>query len=70
MATRKYLKTSTKDSTGWDRAIAVLRGKFIVVQAFLKKEEESQTTNIPPKRIRKIRTQSPSVSRRKEIIED
>jgi len=29
--------------------IAVLRGKFIAIQAFLKKEEKSQIDNPPPK---------------------
>ena len=28
----------------WDAAKAVLRGKFIMIQAYLKKEEKSQTT--------------------------
>ena len=30
----------------WDTAKAVLRGKFIVIQAFLKKEERSQIDNL------------------------
>ena len=28
----------------WDEAKAALRGKFIVIQAYLKKQEKSQTT--------------------------
>ena len=28
----------------WDAAKAVLRGKFIVIKAFLKKQETSKTT--------------------------
>ena len=30
----------------WDRAKAVLRGKYIVIQAFLKKQERSQIHNL------------------------
>ena len=30
----------------WDAAKAVLRGQFIPIQAFLKKEERSQTGNL------------------------
>ena len=30
----------------WDTAKAVLRGKFIGIQAFLNKEEQSQTDNL------------------------
>ena len=40
----------------WDAAKAVLRGKFIPIQAYLKKEEKSQIDNPPPKWIRKRRT--------------
>ena len=45
---RKYLKTNENGNTTfqnlWNAAKAVLRGKFIVIQAFLKKKEKSQTT--------------------------
>ena len=30
----------------WDAAKAVLRGKFIAIQAYLKKQETSQTNNL------------------------
>ena len=30
----------------WDAAKAVLRGKFIAIQAYLKKQEKSQTNNL------------------------
>ena len=47
---RKYLKTSENGSTmlqkSWDAAKAVLRGKFILIQAFLKKQEKSQINNL------------------------
>ena len=41
----------------WEATKAVLTGKFIPIQAFLKKEEKSQidNLNLPPKGIRKRR---------------
>ena len=43
----KYLETNDNESTMiqnlWDVAKAVLRGKFIAIQAYLKKQEKSQT---------------------------
>ena len=57
---KKYLETNDNEDTTsqnlWDAAKAVLRGKFIVIQAFLKKEERSQVDNPPPKQISKRRT--------------
>ena len=45
---RKYLKTNDNENTTkqnlWDAAKAVLRRKFTEIQAFLKKQEKSQTT--------------------------
>ena len=45
---RKYFETNENKNTTlqnlWDAAKAVLREKFIALQAFLKKEEKSQTT--------------------------
>ena len=47
---KKYLKTNDNQDTAtqnlWGVAKAVLRGKFIAIQAFLKKEEESQIDNL------------------------
>ena len=37
-------KTTTQNL--WDTAQAVIRGNYIAIQAFLKKEERSQTQNI------------------------
>ena len=41
---KKYLKTNDNENTTtqnlWDATKAVLKGKFIVIQAFLKKEEK------------------------------
>ena len=53
----------------WDAAKAVLRGKFIAIQAYLKKQEKSQINNLTLhlKELEKEQTK-PKVSRRKEII--
>ena len=44
----KYLKTNDNENTTiqnlWDTAKAVLRGKLITIQSYLKKQETSQTT--------------------------
>ena len=54
----------------WDAAKAVLRGKFIAIQSYLKKKTISnKQANHTPKAIRERRTKkTPKVSRRKEII--
>ena len=47
---KKHLETNDNEDTTshnlWDAAKAVLRGKFIAIQAFLKKEERSQIDNL------------------------
>ena len=47
---KKYLETNDNENTMtqnlWDAAIAVLRGKFIAMQAYLKKQEKSQVNNL------------------------
>ena len=56
---KKYLETNYNENTTiqnlWNAAKVVLRGKFIVIQAFLKKEEKSQIDNLPPKTFRQRR---------------
>ena len=54
----------------WDAAKAVLRGKFIAIQSYLKKQEKSQTNNLTLhlKQLEKDEQKNPNVSRRKEII--
>ena len=49
---------------------AVLRGKFIAIEAFLKKQEKSQVNNLTYhlKELEKEQQTEPKVSRRKEII--
>ena len=45
---KMYLETNDNENTMtqnlWDAAKAVLRGKFIAIQPYLKKQEKSQTT--------------------------
>ena len=54
----------------WDAAKAVLRGKFIAIEAYLKKQETSQINNLNLhlKQLEKEEQKTPKVSRRKEII--
>ena len=49
---------------------AVIRGKFIAVQAYLKKQEKSQINNLTLhlKQLEKEEMKNPRVSRRKEIL--
>ena len=53
----------------WDMGKAVLRGKFIAIQAHLKKQEKSQINNLTLhlKQLEK-EEMNPRVSRRKEIL--
>ena len=54
----------------WDAAKAVLRGKFIAIRAYLKKQEKSQINNLTLhlKELEKEEQTKPKFSRRKEII--
>ena len=54
----------------WDAAKAVLRGKFMAIQSYLKKQETSQIHNLTLhlKQLEKEEKKKPKVSRRKEII--
>ena len=54
----------------WDTVKAVLRGRFIAVQAYLKKQEKSQINNLTLhlKQLEKEEMKNPRVSKRKEII--
>ena len=53
----------------WDAAKAILRGKFIAIQSYLKKQETSQINNLTLhlKQIEKEEQKNPKVTRRKEI---
>ena len=54
----------------WDTVKAVLRGKFIAIQAYLKKQEKSQINNPTGhlKQLEKEEMEKPRVSRREEIL--
>ena len=54
----------------WDAAKAVLRGKFIAIQSYFKKQEKSQINNLSLhlKQLEKEEHKNPNVSRREEII--
>ena len=47
---KKYLETNDNENTTtqnlWDAAEAVLRGRYIAIQAYLKKQEKSQIKNL------------------------
>ena len=71
---KKYLKTNDNENMTtqnlWDAAKAVLRGKLIAIQSYLKKQETSQMNNLTSnlKQLEKEEQINPKVSRRKEII--
>ena len=54
----------------WDTVKAVLRGKFIAIQAYLKKQEKGQINNLTLhlKQLEKEEMKNPRVSRREEIL--
>ena len=71
---RKYLEKNDNGNTMtknlWDAAKAVLRGKFIAIQSYLKKQETSQINNLTLhlKQLEKEEQKTPKISRRKEIL--
>ena len=70
---KKYLETNDNENTTtlnlWEAAKSVLRGKFIAIQYYLKKQETSQMNlTLHLKQLKKEEQKHPKVSRRKEII--
>ena len=69
-----YIETNENENTTTpnlqDSVKAVLRGRFIAMQAYLKKEEKNQINYLTlyPKQLEKEEMKNPRVSRRKEII--
>ena len=70
---RKYLETNDNENTMirnlCDAAKVVLRGKFIAIQSYLKKQEKSQINNLTLhlKGLEKEEQTKPKVNGRKEI---
>ena len=54
----------------WDSVKAVLRGRYIAIQAYHRKQEKDQINNLTLhlKQLEKEEMKNPRVSRRKEII--
>ena len=54
----------------WDTVKVVLRGRFIALQAYIKKQEKSQINNLTLhlKQLEKEEMKNPRVRRRKEIL--
>ena len=72
--TKEYLEKNEKENTMiqnlWDAAKAALRGKFIAIQSYLRKQEKSPVNNLTLclKQLEKEEQTKSKVSRRKEII--
>ena len=70
---RKFLERNENELTAiqnlWDTAKAVLRGKFIAIQAYLKKIETFPTNNLTLhlQELEEQQQRQPRASRRKEI---
>ena len=71
---KKYLETNDNENMTtqnlWDAAKVVLRGKFLAIQSYLKKQKKSQINNLTLhlKQLEKEEQTKPKVSRKKEII--
>ena len=67
---RKNENESTTIQNPWDAAKAVLRGKFIAIQPYLRKQGKLQINNLTLhlKQLEEEAQTKPKVSRRKEII--
>ena len=71
---KKYLKANDNENVTtqnlWDAVKAVLRGKFIAIQSYLKKQEKIQINylSLHLKKLEKEQKKNPKVSRRKEIM--
>ena len=69
-----YIETNENENTTtqnlWDSVKAVLRGRFIAIQAYLKKQQKNQINNLTLhlKQLEKEEMKNPRVSRREEII--
>ena len=66
------MNENTATQNLWDTVKAVLRGKFIATQAYLKKQEKCQINNLTLhiKQLEKEEMKNPRVPRRKEIMKN
>ena len=70
---KKYMETKDNNSTPqnlWDAAKAMTRGKYIAMQAHLRKEEQSHMNSLNSQltKLEKEEQMRPKVSRRRDII--
>ena len=70
MLTKANDNENTMTQNLWDAAKAVLRGKFIAIKSYLKKQESSQINNLTLhlKQLEIEEQKNAKVSRRKRII--
>ena len=63
-------KIKTQWSKNWEKTKEVIRGRYIVIQAFLQEQEKSQIHNLTLhlKELEKEQQRKPKISRRMEII--
>ena len=52
----------------WDTVKAVVRGRFIAIQAYLKKQEQINNLTLHLKQLKMEEVKNPRVRRRKEIL--
>ena len=64
------MNENMKTQNLWDSVKAMLRGRFIAIQAYLKKQEKNQIDNLTLqlKQLEKEEIKNPRFSRRKGII--
>ena len=72
---KKFLETNDNENTTqnlWDAVKAVLRGKFIAIQSYLKKQEKPWINNLTLhlKQLEKEEQKYPKISRRKRNHKD
>ena len=70
---KKFLETNDNEHTTqnlWDVAKAILRGKFIATQSYLKKQEKHwiDSLTLHLKQLEKEEQKDPKISKRKEIV--